>query len=150
MRIRPIYLMLTGALLAASSLYSVRASAEGKLDCEMRFNLKGWSAIYKHSEGTGVITCNNGTSYPVTIVANGGGLTAGKSQIDNGKGKFSDVTNVSDLFGSYAQGDASAGVVKGGTAQVMTKGTVSLALAGAGEGVELGISFGKFTINRAK
>jgi hypothetical protein len=54
------------------------------------------------------------------------------------------------LFGSYAQGDASAGVVKGGTAQVMTKGTVSLALAGAGEGVELGISFGKFTINRAK
>jgi hypothetical protein len=116
----------------------------------MRFNLKGWSAIYKHSEGTGVITCNNGTSYPVTIVANGGGLTAGKSQIDNGKGKFSDVNNVADLFGSYAQGDASAGVVKGGTAQVMTKGTVSLALAGAGEGVELGISFGKFTINRAK
>jgi hypothetical protein len=30
MRIRPIHLMLTGALLAASSLYSFRASAEGK------------------------------------------------------------------------------------------------------------------------
>jgi hypothetical protein len=142
--------MLIGALLATSSLYSVRASAEGKIDCEMSFNLKGWSAIYKHSEGTGVITCNNGKSYPVTIVANGGGLTVGKSQIDNGKGKFSDVTNVGELFGSYAQGDASAGAVKGGTAQVMTKGTVSLALAGAGEGVELGISFGKFTISRAK
>ncbi len=150
MRIRPIHLMLTGALLATGSLYSVRANAVQKIDCDMSFNLKGWSAIYKHSEGTGVITCNNGKSYPVTIVANGGGLTVGKSQIDSGKGKFSDVTDVSELFGSYAQGDASAGAVKSGTAQVMTKGTVSLALAGAGEGVELGISFGKFTINRAK
>ena len=47
-------------------------------------------------------------------------------------------------------GSANAALVKGGTAQVLTKGTVSLALAGAGEGVDLGISFGKFTISRAK
>ena len=47
-------------------------------------------------------------------------------------------------------GEASAGVVKSGTAQVLTKGTVSLALAGAGEGVDLGISFGKFTISQAR
>jgi hypothetical protein len=31
---------------------------------------------------------------------------------------------------------------------VLTKGTVSLALAGAGEGVELGVSVGGFTISR--
>ena len=58
--------------------------------------------------------------------------------------------NTNDLFGDYAQGEANAALVKGGTAQVLTKGTVSLALAGAGEGVDLGISFGKFTISRAK
>ena len=151
MRVRPMmHLMLTGALLAAGGLYSAHASAAGKTDCELRFSLKGWAALYKHAEGTGVITCDNGKSYPVNIVAVGGGLTAGKYRVDNGKGKFSDVTNTSDLFGDYAQGEANAALVKGGSAQVLTKGTVSLALAGAGEGVDLGISFGKFTITHAK
>jgi hypothetical protein len=152
MRVRPMmHLMLAGALLATGGLYSTHASAEGgKADCELRFSLKGWAALYKHAEGTGVISCDNGKSYPVNIVAVGGGLTAGKYRVDNGKGKFSDVMNTNDLFGDYAQGEANAALVKGGSAQVLTKGTVSLALAGAGEGVDLGISFGKFTISRAK
>lgn len=151
MRVRPMMnLMLAGALLATGGLYTAHASAAGKTDCELRFSLKGWAALYKHAEGTGVITCDNGKSYPVNIVAVGGGLTAGKYRVDDGKGKFSDVTNTNDLFGDYAQGEANAALVKGGSAQVLTKGTVSLALAGAGEGVDLGISFGKFTISRAK
>jgi hypothetical protein len=52
------------------------------------------------------------------------------------------------VFGDYAQAGAEAGVVKSSQAQVMTKGDVSLALAGTGEGVNLGISAGKFTISR--
>ena len=151
MRFRPMHLIITGALLAASSVYSNHASAaDPKLDCDMRFNLTGWSAIYKHAEGSGLITCNNGKSYPVNIVARGGGLTVGKYKIENGKGHFSDVFTANDLFGDYAQGEAHAGVVKSATAQVLTKGTASLALAGSGEGVDLGISFGKFAISRAK
>jgi hypothetical protein len=151
MRVRPMMnLLLTGALLAAGSLYSAHSNAAAKTDCELRFSLHGWAALYKHAEGTGVITCDNGKSFPVNIIAVGGGLTAGKYKVDDGKGKFSDVTNTNDLFGDYAQGEANAALVKGGTAQVLTKGTVSLALAGAGEGVDLGISFGKFTISRAK
>jgi hypothetical protein len=152
MRVRPMmHFMLAGALLAAGGFYSTHASAEGgKTDCDLRFSLKGWAALYKHAEGTGVISCDNGKSYPVNIVAVGGGLTAGKYRVDNGKGKFSDVMNTNDLFGDYAQGEANAALVKGGSAQVLTKGTVSLALAGAGEGVDLGISFGKLTISRAK
>jgi hypothetical protein len=39
--------------------------------------------------------------------------------------------------------------VKSSGAQAMTKGEVSLGLAGTGRGWELGISFGKFTITRA-
>ena len=39
--------------------------------------------------------------------------------------------------------------MKSSGAQAMTKGEVSLALAGTGRGWDLGISFGKFTIKRA-
>lgn len=152
MRIRPLMqLAFTGALLATGGLYANHAHADkGKMDCEMRFSLRGWSAIYKHAEGSGLISCDNGKSYPVNIVAVGGGLTVGKYKVDNGKGKFSDVTSSSELFGDYAEAEANAGVVKSGTAQVLTKGTVSLALAGSGEGVDLGISFGKLTLTPAK
>lgn len=138
------------AVLAAIGAYAARAEAAGKVDCELRFNLSGWSAIYKHAEGRGTISCNNGRTFAVHIVAVGGGLTVGKYRIENGRGKFAEVASTDQLFGSYAQAEANAGVVKSGTAQVLTKGTSTLALSGAGEGVDLGISFGKFTITRAK
>jgi len=137
-------------LLAGSAFQSASAHDVGKTDCEMRFNLTGWAAIYKHAEGNGVISCDNGESMNVNIVARGGGLAAGKYKVEDGKGKFSDVSRLTELLGNYAQGEAQAGLVKSGTAQVLTKGTVSLALAGKGEGVDLGISFGKFTISRAE
>jgi hypothetical protein len=125
------------------------AQAEADLGCKMKFSLTGWSLIYKRAEGSGVVTCADGTSIPVTISAKGGGLTVGKSHIDNGTGKFTEVHKIEDVLGTYAQGDASIGAVKSGTAQILTKGTVSLALAGAGEGVDIGVSFGGFTIERA-
>ena len=138
------------AIALAAGVWSQSARAAEKTDCEMRFNLTGWSAIYKHAEGSGTITCRNGKTMKVNIVAVGGGLTVGKSRIENGTGKFSEVSDLSELLGDYAQGEAHAGIVKSSTAQVLTKGTVSLALAGTGEGVDLGISFGKFTISRAR
>lgn len=150
MRTRSIQAALATSLLAAGAFCAPAASAAEKLDCEMRFTLTGWSAIYKHSEGSGTITCNNGKSYPVTIVAVGGGLTVGKQHVDDGLAKFSEVNHVSELFGGWAQGEATAGLVKGGSAQVMTKGNVSMALSGVGGGVSLGISFGKFTITPVK
>ena len=133
------------AALAAPSTQAAQAS----LDCTMKFNLSGWSAIYKHAEGEGTVRCANGDTLRVRIEAKGGGLTVGKSHIDDGTGKFTDVHRIEDVLGTYAQGDASVGAGKAGTAQVLTKGTVSLALAGAGEGVGLGISVGGFTISRA-
>ncbi|MBS0591365.1 MAG: hypothetical protein JSR65_12120 [Proteobacteria bacterium] len=135
---------------ALTGLYSSRTEAAGKIDCEMRFNLSGWAAIYKHAEGNGTITCDNGKRFNVHITAVGGGLTAGKYKVENGKGKFAEVSNTDQLFGSYAQGEANAGLIKSGTAQVLTKGTSTLALSGAGEGIDLGVSFGKFTITRTK
>ena len=147
---RALQALAVSTLIAAAALHAPQALAAGKTDCEMKFSLTGWAAIYKHAEGSGTITCNNGRSFAVEIVAIGGGLTAGKYRIEDGTGKFSDVYDTAELFGSYAQGEANAGVVKSGSAQVLTKGNVSLALAGAGEGVDIGISFGKFTIRRVK
>jgi hypothetical protein len=139
------------ALVLALTLGLPSAQAtEANLDCKLKFSLTGWSLVYKRAEGSGVVTCENGKSLPVKITANGGGLTVGKTHIDNGTGKFTDVRKIEDVLGTYAQGDASIAAGKAGTAQVLTKGTVSLALAGAGEGIDIGVSFGGFTIERAK
>ena len=123
-------------------------AADATVKCDLAYNISGWSLIYKHAEGTGTITCSNGQHANVKITVVGGGLTAGKYQINNGKGKISNVHGIKDVFGDYAEAGANAGVVKSSQAQVMTKGPVSLALAGTGEGVNLGISAGKFTISR--
>ena len=137
------------ALMLVAGLPRAALADTADLDCKLRFSLSGWSLIYKRAEGSGVVTCANGKTLPVVIKANGGGLTVGKSHIDNGTGKFTDVHKIQDVLGTYAQGDASIGAGKAGTAQVLTKGTVSLALAGAGEGVDIGVSFGGFTIEPA-
>ncbi len=139
-----------GLALAIAAVAAPKAeAAEANLDCSMRFSLTGWSVIYKHAEGTGVVTCENGQSMRVKISAKGGGLTVGKAHIEDGKGEFTDVHKMSDILGTYAQGEATAAAGKSATAQVLTKGNVSLALAGTGEGVNLGISFGGFTISKA-
>jgi len=147
---RTMHLLAASTLLALGALGATSAQAAGKTDCEMRFSLTGWAAIYKHAEGSGTITCTNGRSFNISIVAVGGGLTAGKYKIENGIGKFSEVYDTAELFGSYAQGEAGAGAVRSANAQALTKGNVSLALSGVGEGINLGISFGKFTIRRVK
>ena len=122
------------------------AQAAGNVDCKLRFNLEGWSAFYKTAKGTGTITCDDGSSLPVSISAKGGGITFGKSKIENGVGEFSGVSSIRETLGTYAAAEAHAGAVKSSKAQAMTKGDVSLALAGTGEGWDLGVAFGKFTI----
>ena len=136
------------AIALGAAVSTPAAAAEAELDCKLQFSLTGWSLIFKHAEGSGTVRCENGQTMAVKIEAKGGGLTVGKSHIDNGTGRFTDVHRIEDVLGTYAQGDASAGALKSGTAQVLTKGTVSLALAGAGEGVELGVSVGGFTLSR--
>lgn len=146
--------MRLGALLAIGTIAlgcsAAYASGSADLDCKLKFSLSTWSAIYKHSEGSGIVTCEDGKSMHVRIVAKGVGITVGKSHVDGGTGRFSDVHRLTDVFGSYAQAEAHAGAVKSGTAQVLTKGEVSLALAGAGEGVDLGIDVGELTLTRSR
>ena len=119
-----------------------------EIDCEMRFSMTGWSAFYKTAKGTGSITCNNGQRMSVSLRAKGGGLTVGKSSIEDGRGEFSGVHSIDELLGTYAAAEAHAGAAKSSKAQVMTKGEVNLALAGTGRGWDLGVAFGKFVIKR--
>ena len=126
------------------------SAADGDTDCELTFSLKGWSAIYKTASGKGRIKCENGQSANVEISVKGGGLTFGISVIIDGTGKISEVKNIDEVFGSYVAAEAHAGAVKSSSASVYTKGEVSMALAGTGKGVDLGVAFGKFTIKKVQ
>jgi hypothetical protein len=134
-----------GAGLLAGSLLSAPAQA-GTLTCKLDFNLAGWSAFYKTASGEGTVRCNNGQRLAVRINAKGGGFSFGKSRIDDGHGEFSGVHDIRDVLGAYATAEAHAGAVKSTKAQVMTKGEVSLALTGKGRGWDVGVAFGRFSI----
>jgi hypothetical protein len=135
-----------GAAVAETETEEGEATEEGMTRCTIVFDLKGWSALYKTMRGEGEISCDNGQAVAVTIKSTGGGLTAGKSELIDASGTFSRVRDVSETFGAYAQAEAHAGAVGSSGAQAMTKGEISLALAGTGRGFDLGFSFGKFTI----
>jgi hypothetical protein len=133
-------------LLAAA--WTAPAAAAGPIDCKLTFNLSGWSVFYKTASGTGTVTCDNGQSMAVKIRTKGGGLTFGKSKIVNGTGEFSGVYKIDEVLGTYATSEAHAGAARSSKAMAMTKGNVTLGLAGTGEGWDLGVAFGKFVIER--
>ena len=134
---------------AVTSVHVTSAqAADASVSCKLSFTMKGWSAFYKTASGSGTIKCSNGQSMNVKLSAKGGGLTVGKSTIEDGHGEFSGATGINELLGSYVAAEAHAGAVKSSQAQVMTKGEVSLALSGTGRGWDLGIAFGKLTISQ--
>lgn len=120
------------------------------ISCEMTFSLNRWSAIYESGKGTGTITCDDGQTVDVVLRVKGAGLTVGKSRILDGIGRFSNVLNIEETLGSYAAAAAHAGVVESANATALTKGRVSLALAGTGQGFNLGLSFSRFKIKRKR
>ena len=129
-------------------LISGASAVGGDFSCRLRFEMKGWSAIYKTATGTGTVTCSDGSSMKVSLESKGFGLTAGKSSIDAGKGAITGVRTIDEVLGSYAAADASAGAGKSVAAAVLTKGEVSLALSGTGRGWDAGIALSDFTIKR--
>jgi hypothetical protein len=137
---------LASLLLVTSPAFAADPAATVK--CQMKFSMKGWSAFYKRASGTGTLSCSNGQSANVKLEARGGGITAGKSSIEDGHGEFSAVKNIDEIFGAYVAAEAHAGAVKSSGARAMTKGEVSLALSGTGRGWDLGVAFGKFKITR--
>ena len=141
-------LLLPLVAVAGLSMTASSAHAAGPIDCKLSFNLSGWSVFYKTGSGSGTVSCDNGQSMAVQIRTKGGGLSFGKTRIEDGRGEFSGVDRIEDVLGTYATAEAHAGAGKSTKAQAMTKGDVSLALAGKGEGWNIGVAFGKFVISR--
>jgi len=138
------------AMAGTSAVQPARAAASAETKCHMTFDTSGWAVIYKHINGSGRVTCDNGQSAKVVIHVRGAGLTAGKYSIDNGKGEFTKLKDVSEIYGTYVTAGANAGVVKSAEGLVMTKGQVSLAVSGTGRGFNLGVDVSGFEIVRAK
>jgi hypothetical protein len=131
---------------ALATTAAPQARAARDIGCRLDYQLTGWSLLYKHTTGNGRVSCDNGQSMPVRVSAKAVGLTAGKWKVDHGQGRFTDVRNIREVFGRYAQASANIGMVKSGEAQVLSNGPVSLALAGAGAGVNIGVDIGAFRI----
>ena len=126
------------------------AASEGAppTKCTMKFSLKGYSLFYKKADGQGTITCGNGESAKVKISLRGGGLTFGKNEVDEGEGRFSEVTGIDQIFGAYGAAEAQAGVGNSAQAAAYTKGSISLVLTGKGRGSTVGFAFGKLELTR--
>ena len=135
------------AATAAVVLFALPAAADMTI-CRLTYSLKGWSFVYTQYKGSGEVTCENGQTANVRIVTKGGGLIVGKSEIDDGTGAFTEVKDISEIFGTYVSATSSAGATKSVEASAMTKGEISLALTGTGRGFNLGVSLGAFTIER--
>ncbi len=129
-------------------MFAVASTAHADTACTMKFDLKGWSLFYKTASGTGTIRCDNGQKAAVKIMTKGGGITAGKTEIHDGIGKFSPVSGIKELFGTYVASGADAAAGKAASAMAMTKGDVHLALSGKGKGMQIGFAFGKFVIEK--
>lgn len=141
-------LVLVALLAALLPLPALAAGAE--VECTLRFTMHGWSVFYRTASGSGTVQCSDGQTMPVELSARGGGITFGKTEIDDGLGRFSGVYDIREVLGSYVAAEAHAGAVKSTKAQAMTKGPVSLALTGTGRGWDVGFAFGKFEITRRR
>jgi hypothetical protein len=93
-----------------------------------------WSLFVKRARGEGIITCDNGESAEVAIKSLGGGLTIGKSEMIGATGNFTAIREIGDLFGTFVEAEAHGGATKSGSASVLTKGDISLAVTGTGHG----------------
>ena len=133
-------------IVCAVLVFGGAGSAFAMTKCKMTYDLKGWSVIYKTSQGTGHITCSNGQEANVEIVTHGGGVTFGTSKVIGGMGRFSEVEDISGLYGSYGEATVHAGAGRSANARAMFKGNVSLALSGLGHGINFGFAFGSFKI----
>jgi hypothetical protein len=67
---------LATALALALPAPAARA-ASPDINCRMDYHLTGWSLVYKHTTGTGVVTCDNGATMNVKLSARAVGATVG-------------------------------------------------------------------------
>ncbi|TZF89826.1 hypothetical protein [Cognatilysobacter lacus] len=140
---------LIGVAVAMVLAVPTGATKDRDVKCKLQFQSRDWSVLYQQGEGPGTVTCSDGSSMPVKIIAKGVGLSAGKWKIDHGRGTFTRVRTIQDVVGRYATLSGHIGLVKTGEVEVASKGRVSLALAGHGEGIDVGVAINEFRVEKA-
>jgi hypothetical protein len=138
------------SLVTLAACLSAPVAYAGSTKCLLTFDLHEWAAFYESATGTGKITCDNGESASVTLRSKGGGLSVGKFTIKDGRGSFTDVSSIDEVFGKYLATERDAAAAKAADAWAMHKDKVSLAIAGTGKGWELGFSVDEFVIEKQK
>lgn len=147
--LQPRQILPMACLMAAGLLAMPVRAEDGLLECRLEYTMEGWSAFYKTAAGQGTVICNDDSRMRVLITSRGGGITFGKSRIDEGRGEFYGIYRIRDVLGRYAAAEAHAGAGRSTKAQVVTKGSVSLALTGKGSGWDIGVSIGSFVLTEA-
>ena len=136
------YLRLLAVLLLCMPLSSWADAGS----CSIKYNLTGWSFLYKTYKGRGVVQCSNGQSAQVALTLHGGGLTFGVSDIENAKGKLTGVKSLKDIYGTYFSIDVHAGFARAAEARTLFKGYIAGGGSGVGGGYGLGLTFSGLTI----
>lgn len=144
--IQKLLLLLTTVLMAGMVVPA--SAANTAVSCSMTYKLSGWSLVYKQYDGSGLITCSNGQQAQVKLASKSIGFTIGRSDIE-GKGVFSEVKDISEIYGTFVALEGHAGATKSIDGQVLTRGIISLALSGKGRGIDIGVTLGAMNISLA-
>jgi len=124
------------------------AGDAGVLGCTIKFGLSTWAVPGKKFEGSGVVDCENGATLRVRIVANGARLRYATSMVDDASGTFTGVHSVTEILGTYTDADKERAATD--EAQILSKGSVMLALTGGNENIDLGAGLGEFILTRSQ
>ncbi len=138
-------LILAGFLGLAVITASAQASTP-YISCSMNYKLGGWSFVVKQYDGTGNVVCSNGQRAQVKLASRSIGFTIGQSDIE-GVGYFSELKDISEIYGTFVALEGHIGAIRSGHGQVMTRGIVSLAISGTGRGFDIGVTLGGLNIS---
>lgn len=136
---------------AADSHEANDEKSEAIVLCTMRFESSSWGFLLSKGKGEGKVTCDNGQEAEVVMSSTAVGVAAGATKYQNATGKFTNVSDIEDIFGKYdASGAAMAAGGSAGAAGLIKKdGDVKLGMFGTGKGgAAIGRSWGTVTIER--
>jgi len=141
-----IFAGIIGLATIAAPLHAQAQTSNAYISCSMNYKLSGWSFVVKQYDGSGNVTCSNGQRAQVKLTSRSIGFTIGQSDIE-GIGYFSELKDISEIYGVFVALEGHIGAVRSGHGQIMTRGVVSLAISGSGRGFDIGVTLGGLNIS---
>jgi hypothetical protein len=136
---------------AADSHEAEAEKGEATIKCTLRFDSTSWSFLVSKGKGEGKVSCDNGQEADVVISSTSVGVSLGAEKYENATGKFTNVTDIEDIFGKYNASSAAmaAGGSAGAAGLIKKDGDVKLGMFGTGKGgAAISRSWGTVNIER--